>query len=87
MLSGIKPSLSPQYDVYISTAFGHENGWAARSRWPTPAELDRGERFCDPCDHDPVGTDYVQTPDGRLESLTAAGGYTIRHIRPREFAL
>lgn len=52
--------------------------------WPTEAQLERGERFCDPCEHDPVGTDYVLKKDGLLEAVTPAGRYTIRHIRLNE---
>ncbi len=50
-------------------------------KWPTPEQFARGERFCDPCHHDPVGTDYVETNDWALTSLTPAGEFTIRHIR------
>ncbi len=53
-------------------------------KWPTPLELERGERFCDPCHHDPVGTDYVEKEDGTLKPLTPAGEYTNRHIRLSE---
>lgn len=51
------------------------------SKWPTPEELARSECFCDPCHHDPVGTDYVETNDWTLTSLTPAGEFTVRHIR------
>lgn len=51
------------------------------TKWPKAADLAVGERFCDPCDHDPVGTDYRAMKDGILETLSAAGTYTIRHIR------
>lgn len=52
--------------------------------WPTSEEHARGEHFCDPCHHDPVGTDYTEQDDGHLEALTPAGAYTIRHIRLSE---
>lgn len=51
------------------------------SKWPTPEQLACGECFCDPCHHDPVGTDYVETNDWTLTSLTLAGGFTVRQIR------
>lgn len=51
------------------------------AKWPTLDEEARGERFCDPCQYDPVGTDYVETENGKLEALTGVGTYTIRHIR------
>lgn len=53
-------------------------------KWPTALELERGERFCDPCHHDPVGTDYVEKEDGTLRPLTPTGEYTNRHIRLSE---
>lgn len=52
--------------------------------WPTPEQLARGEHFCDPCHHDPVGADHAEKDDGRLEALTPAGAFTIRHIRLSE---
>lgn len=52
--------------------------------WPTDAEIESGEKFCDPCEHDPVGSDYKETHDGTLDALTSAGRYTIRHIRLSE---
>jgi len=51
------------------------------ANWPTAEQVGRGEVFCDPCDHDPVGTDYRENEVGRLDQLTPAGEYTIRHIR------
>lgn len=50
-------------------------------KWPNSDQLSRGEKFCDPCDHDPVGTDYDETPAGLLKILTPAGDFTNRHIR------
>ena len=52
--------------------------------WPTPEELGRREYFCDPCHHDPIGMDYAEKDDGRLEDLTPSGAFTIRHIRLSE---
>lgn len=54
------------------------------SKWPTSTQLARGEKFCDPCDHDPVGTDYIEKDDGMLQALTPAGAYTNRVIRLNE---
>lgn len=50
------------------------------AHWPSPTDLAAGYRFCDPCDHDPVGTDYRELRSGRLKSQTPAGEYTIDHI-------
>lgn len=44
------------------------------NNWPKPKELAVGEKFCDPCDHDPVGTDYTQNEDGLLEPTLRQGG-------------
>lgn len=49
--------------------------------WPTPEQFARGEHFCDPCHHDPVGTDYVEVEGRTLTPLTPAGKYTILHLR------
>lgn len=54
------------------------------ANWPTPEEQARGEQFCDPCHHDPVGTDYTEQDDGHLQDLTPAGAFTIRRIRLSE---
>lgn len=53
------------------------------TNWPSPADVARGDVFCDPCQNDPVGADYVE--DGELLSQrTPAGSYTIDIIRLNE---
>lgn len=51
------------------------------SKWPMASQIRRGEIFCDPCEHDPFGTDYKEMPSGRLDPLSPAGKFTIKHIR------
>ena len=50
-------------------------------KWPSAVEFARGEQFCDPCNHDPVGTDYDEKDDGTLQTFTPAGRYTDRYLR------
>lgn len=54
------------------------------STWPNAGELSRGECFCDPCHHDPDGTDYAREADLSLRAMTTSGGYTIRILRLNE---
>ncbi len=64
--------------------------WACNSRsnkggiWPSPEQMQNGERFCDPCDIDPVDHDYREEDDYCLKPLSSAGKYTILHIRLNE---
>ena len=43
--------------------------------------------FCDSCDHDPEVVDYEEQEDGALRPRTAAGDFTILHIRLNRVAL
>ena len=81
-----KPKHLPDVDpAEFSNLYWSCTGCNARQNkgttWPSTAQWLRGERFCDPCDHDPVGTDYVETPAGPLKTLTPAGEFTNRHLR------
>lgn len=77
-----RPSVDPAdyFNLYwccVECNNQHNKG----AKWPTPEQLACGEHFCDPCHHDPVGTDYVEANDWTLTSLTPAGEFTVRHIR------
>ncbi|RJP33959.1 MAG: hypothetical protein C4547_11515 [Phycisphaerales bacterium] len=54
------------------------------SEWPSIEEQERGEVFCDSCDHDPEIVDYARQSDLSVKALTPAGKYTIRILRLNE---
>jgi len=59
--------------------------WACRAcnrakhdRWPTREELDRGERFLNPCDD--VMAEHLRIDGQEIEALTAAGEFMIEQL-------
>ena len=76
------PGVDPADYLNLYWSCGACNGPQNKgSNWPSEEEAERGEGFCDPCHHDPVGTDYVENQDGTLTPLSPKGTYTNRHIR------
>lgn len=51
------------------------------NRWPSPADLDRGRQFADPCESDPYAVHFVEEPNNVLKPLTPAGEYTTTVLR------
>lgn len=54
------------------------------SNWPSAEEQARGERFCDPCQHDPEVVDFQRGGNCEWKPLTPAGEYTARILRLNE---
>jgi hypothetical protein len=80
-----RPNVDPADYFNLYWSCGICNGRRNKgNKWPTDEDLAQGRRFCDPCDHDPVGADYVEEENSRLKPLTPAGQYTVGHLRLNE---